>query len=148
MTKGVLFNISGSSDLGMLEINEAANIITESIDPNAKVIFGAVIDDQVKKGEINVTVVATGFDAEQASSKSLFQKTLPNRTNIETNNKKEETGEFKETVTFPSKNIFESKMIIEEKIQPCSSNSPAESKENNNEDELEIPAFIRRKMEK
>ena len=37
--KGVLFNISGSSDLGMLEINEAANIITESIDPNAKVIF-------------------------------------------------------------------------------------------------------------
>lgn len=60
--KGVLFNISGSSDLTMLEVNEAANVITENIDPNAKVIFGTVVDDQVRKGEIQVTVVATGFD--------------------------------------------------------------------------------------
>jgi cell division protein FtsZ len=60
--KGVLFNISGSTDLTMLEINEAANIITENIDPNAKVIFGAVTDDQIRKGEIQITVVATGFD--------------------------------------------------------------------------------------
>src|SRR3989339_1401310 len=63
--KGVLFNVSGSSDLTMLEINEAANIITESIDPNAKVIFGAVIDETMKKGEIQITVVATGFDVDK-----------------------------------------------------------------------------------
>ncbi|MFC1609294.1 cell division protein FtsZ, partial [Patescibacteria group bacterium] len=60
--QGVLFNVSGSSDLTMLEINEAANVITENIDPNAKVIFGAVTDDQVRKGDIHITVVATGFD--------------------------------------------------------------------------------------
>ena len=70
--KGVLFNISGASDLGMLEINEAANIITETIDPNAKVIFGAVSDDQLKKGEIQITVVATGFDSDRGRPNIYF----------------------------------------------------------------------------
>ena len=61
--KGVLFNVSGGSDLTMYEINEAAKIITESIDRDAKVIFGAVNDDKLKKGEIKITVIATGFGA-------------------------------------------------------------------------------------
>ena len=60
--KGVLFNVSGGSDLAMSEINEAAKVITESIDPEAKVIFGAVTDERLKKGEIKVTVIATGFN--------------------------------------------------------------------------------------
>ena len=60
--KGVLFNVSGGTDLAMAEINEAARIITEHIDPDAKVIFGAVLDDRLKKGEIKITVVATGFN--------------------------------------------------------------------------------------
>ncbi|HEY4520352.1 MAG TPA: cell division protein FtsZ [Candidatus Paceibacterota bacterium] len=61
--KGVLFNVSGGPDMAMAEINEAARVITEHIDPDAKVIFGAVLDDKIKKGEIKVTVVATGFNA-------------------------------------------------------------------------------------
>lgn len=61
--KGVIFNISGGSDLSMLEINEAARVITESIDPEAKVIFGAVHDSRLKKGEIKITVIATNFDS-------------------------------------------------------------------------------------
>lgn len=148
--KGVLFNISGSSDLGMLEINEAANIITESIDPNAKVIFGAVVDDQVKKGEIHVTVVATGFDAERNES-PLINRANANRVNAsEARQVREEKDEdLKETVTFPTKKIFEPKMIIEEKIQPRIVSSQLSVKEEEDkEDELEIPAFIRRKMEK
>lgn len=63
---GVLFNVTGGHDVSMLEINEAANVITESIDPDARVIFGAVTDDQIGKGEIHITVVATGFDSERA----------------------------------------------------------------------------------
>ncbi len=59
--KGVLFAIAGGDDLGMLEVHEAAKIITESVDPNAKIIFGAVKDDKLKKGEVRVTVIATGF---------------------------------------------------------------------------------------
>lgn len=59
--RGVLFAIAGGEDLGMLEIQDAARIITESIDPNARVIFGAFRDEKLKKDEIKVTVIATGF---------------------------------------------------------------------------------------
>jgi cell division protein FtsZ len=59
--KGVLFSIAGGDDLGMLEIQDAAKIITESIDPEAKVIFGTVRDDRLKKGSVKVTVIASGF---------------------------------------------------------------------------------------
>lgn len=62
--RGVLFNVTGGNDMSMSEINDAAKIITESIDPNAKVIFGASEDDRLKKGELKVTVIATGFSPE------------------------------------------------------------------------------------
>lgn len=75
--KGVLFSIAGGDDLSMLEVQDAAKVITESIDPNAKVIFGAVHDTKLKKNEVKVTVIATGFpeNAIQAGGKnsSLFQ---------------------------------------------------------------------------
>ncbi|MBI3630777.1 MAG: cell division protein FtsZ [Candidatus Sungbacteria bacterium] len=61
--RGVLFNVSGGPDLTMWEVNEAAKVITESIDRDAKVIFGAVHDERLKKGEVKITVIATGFGA-------------------------------------------------------------------------------------
>ena len=60
---GILFNVSGGIDLSMTDVNEAAKIITESIDSEAKVIFGATHDSRLKKGEVRVTVIATGFGA-------------------------------------------------------------------------------------
>lgn len=62
--KGVLFAVAGGEDLGMLEIQDAARVITESVDPNVRVIFGAIKDDKIKKNEIKVTVIATGFPDE------------------------------------------------------------------------------------
>jgi cell division protein FtsZ len=59
--KGVLFAIAGGDDLGMIEVHEAAKIVTESVDPNAKIIFGAIKDEKLKKGDVRVTVIATGF---------------------------------------------------------------------------------------
>lgn len=59
--RGVLFNVSGGPDMTMWEINEAAKVITESIDKDAKLIFGAVHDERLKKGELKITVIATGF---------------------------------------------------------------------------------------
>ncbi len=59
--KGILFTITGGSNLGLYELNEAAKIITQTADPNAKVIFGAVIDESLKD-DIKITVIATGFD--------------------------------------------------------------------------------------
>lgn len=69
--QGVLFSIAGGSDLTMFEIQEAAKIITESMDPDAKVIFGTVHDDKLKKGDLKVTIIASGFP-ENSVKKSLF----------------------------------------------------------------------------
>lgn len=69
--KGVLFSIAGGDDLTMFEIQEAAKIVTESVDPNAKVIFGTVFDNKLKKNEIKVTVIASGFP-DNTQKKSLF----------------------------------------------------------------------------
>ena len=57
---GVLLNITGGPDLGLFEVNEAAEVVTGHADPNANVIFGAVIDESLKD-EVRVTVIATGF---------------------------------------------------------------------------------------
>jgi len=59
---GVLLNISGGSDIGLFEVNEAAELVTAAADPSANVIFGAVIDESLK-GDVRVTVIATGFGA-------------------------------------------------------------------------------------
>lgn len=79
--KGVLFSIAGGDDLTMFEIQDAAKVITESIDPNAKVIFGTVRDEKLKKGEVKVTVIATGFGENPAHPaakvKSLFSAPEP-----------------------------------------------------------------------
>ncbi len=59
--KGVLFNVSGGQDITLSEIDEVAKIITGEVAPGARIIFGAIKDEKLKKGEIKVTVIATGF---------------------------------------------------------------------------------------
>ncbi len=70
--KGVLFSVAGGADLGMLEIQDAAQVITNAIDPDAKVIFGAITDETLKKGQVKVTVIATGFPEQLGNKSSLF----------------------------------------------------------------------------
>jgi cell division protein FtsZ len=60
--RGVLLNVTGGLDLGLVEVNEAAQIIAEAADPDANIIFGAVIDEGLRD-EVRITVIATGFDA-------------------------------------------------------------------------------------
>lgn len=59
--KGVLFVVAGSDDLGIMEVQEAAKVINESVDKNAKIIFGMMKDEKLKKGQIRIIVIATGF---------------------------------------------------------------------------------------
>ena len=80
--KGVLFNITGGNDLSMFEVDEAARVITEAADPEANIIFGAVINDSYT-GEIKLTVVATGFDYHQNEGSIIRPKATfksPSRT--------------------------------------------------------------------
>ncbi len=97
--KGILFNITGSPDMSMYEIDEAAKIITEAADKDSNIIFGAVVDEAMQS-EVKITVIATGFD--EAKSK-----------------KRKDRDEEEE----------------EEK--------PSSKKD---QEELDVPAFIRRKM--
>lgn len=121
--KGVLFNVSGGPDMAMSEINDAAKIITESIDPEAKVIFGAVMDDKLKKGEMKITVIATGFGNNNGNKMT----TEPKITRI-ANGNEAISAKSSPTVFKPVKRNKE-----EEEIQSA-------------EDEWDIPAFIRKKM--
>ncbi|AUC61532.1 cell division protein FtsZ [Cyanobacterium sp. HL-69] len=68
--KGVVLNITGGNDLTLHEVNTVAETIYDIVDPNANIIFGAVIDESMQ-GEIRITVIATGFSAENVSDDSL-----------------------------------------------------------------------------
>jgi cell division protein FtsZ len=147
--KGILFNVSGGPDMTMLEINEAANVITESIDPNAKVIFGASIDESAKKGELTITVVAAGFDAELVNETPI--STQPISAARETKTLFDE--ETAVSALSPASAEEKSKFIIEEKIiskpkRQINFESKTSSIGEEEDEELEIPAFIRRKMKK
>ncbi|PPS46132.1 cell division protein FtsZ [Chroococcidiopsis sp. TS-821] len=81
--KGVVFNITGGHDLTLHEVNAAAETIYEVVDPNANIIFGAVIDEKLQ-GEIRITVIATGFStettAESQASARVISKPQPQAT--------------------------------------------------------------------
>lgn len=133
--KGVLFTIAGGDDLTMFEIQEAAKHITESIDPEAKVIFGAIRDDKLKKDELKVTVIACGFPEGYASQKK--KATSGNIFGFDGAGKKEEAKE-----TTGNQKPEE----ITPKSAPKSSltDKPKAAEEEEDDDWSSIPAFLRR----
>lgn len=134
--RGILFTISGSSDLGMYEINEAAKIITGAADENAKVIFGAVVNEEMKD-EIKITVVATGFGGR---SRNRREESIVRQEQRE----EAEIANAKQSIFYePNAVIKPRKMEIPVKIEDVIDEQEQEEEE---EEELEIPAFIRKKM--
>jgi cell division protein FtsZ len=77
--KGVIFNVTGGSDLTLYEVNDAAEVIYNAVDPDANIIFGAVIDEKLQ-GDVVVTVIATGFKPgarKEKESMPTFQHARP-----------------------------------------------------------------------
>ncbi|MCL5262215.1 MAG: cell division protein FtsZ, partial [Patescibacteria group bacterium] len=70
--KGVLFGVSGGADLKMAEINEAAKLVTENVDPGARIIFGAYHDRKVKQGQLKIILIATGFNGLVSRERETF----------------------------------------------------------------------------
>ncbi len=66
--RGVLFNVTGSEDLGILEVYEAADIVAKAVDPEANIIVGAVIDPSLPDGQVKITLIATGFDLDKPAA--------------------------------------------------------------------------------
>ena len=157
--RGVLFNVSGGSDVGMLEINEAANVITETVDPNAKVIFGAVTQEKEgkrdKKGELKITVIATGFDEEEdkMGDVSIDQEGVPvtpektpinlhQQSSMTISGSNEDVKEIK-----PETEDNKEKTFQEKPQKTAGYQDKNEIDENkNSEDDLDIPTFLRKKM--
>ncbi|HET7265467.1 MAG TPA: cell division protein FtsZ [bacterium] len=70
--RGLLLNITGGLDLGLHEVNEAAAVVQKAADPEANIIFGAVIDERLD-GEVRITVIATGFEAKRLDTEEAMQ---------------------------------------------------------------------------
>lgn len=152
--KGVLFSVAGGDDLTMFEIQDAAKVITESIDPSAKVIFGTVRDEKLKKGEVKVTVIATGFGEipaaampTQAKSKSLFGGSSQPAETRETREEKKDEGKIHNSIAKPIQK--EERQF--EAPRPTAA-APVEEKkpsiptiDSDDDDWGAVPAFLRRK---
>ncbi len=132
--RGVLFTVTGGVNLGMDEVNEAAKIITAPADEEAKIIFGANIDKNLKD-EIKITVVATGFDNRLgASAENLPAEPAYKPTPVVEASKEEKPKSRKKISPLKAA-----------QIEPVKK-KPSAPENNDDDDELSIPAFIRRKM--
>jgi len=141
--RGVLLNITGGSDLGLLEVNAAAELVQKSADPEANIIFGAVIDESLND-ELLITVIATGFDRGLGSI------------NIPTAKKPEFSSFFgsKNSTTMSSLNNPSTlNNTMATSSTPASSSSSVQKPVNNPisdglDNDLDIPAFLRKSNKK
>jgi len=142
--RGVLFSIAGGEDLTMFEIQDAAKVITESIDPQAKVIFGTVRDDKLKKNEIKITVIAAGFPESSAFISRANANGASNELRSSTSTDKR--GKiFNSMSSAPTSNTraerTESPSIKDTKDIPATTKSPVKD---DDDDWGAVPAFLRR----
>lgn len=137
--RGVLFSVAGGRDMKMSEVNEAAELITSNVDAGAKIIFGAYNDRRLRKGDLKITLIATGFNgshqlARDHSSFGLFtsdedefvENDLPETKEEDNNSAKEDTDT----------KVDKGKDDSDEKSVPT---------KDEDEDIWEIPSFLRRR---
>jgi len=125
--KGVLFNITGGTDLAMSEVDEAAKLIAAAVDPDANIIFGATIDESMVD-QVKITVIATGFDETKRKLQELSNRVPTYQ---------------RQAFAQPFLNVRSGDTIATPKpgpiLTPVDDAPPAE------EDEFDIPAFLRQK---
>jgi cell division GTPase FtsZ len=147
--QGILFNVTGGPSLGLFEVDEAAEIIKEMADPEANIIFGTVIDERMGD-DLQITVIATGFDSNRASAypsagaeesvdagvqaglenRDFMQELARQRTAAGDQAEPEPEGEAKQAVAVP---------VSTGQPAPAGGSSSA-----TREEDLDIPAFLRR----
>jgi cell division protein FtsZ len=134
--KGILFNITGGPDMSMYEIDEAAKIITEAADPDANIIFGSIVDESMS-GEVKITVIATGFDEGVETRKPQKQQ-----------QPQENMNPYGGLNSYSSPVQRNYSPLIDREEEPQQNMQMREREEvaEASEDELEVPAFIRRKL--
>ena len=154
--RGVLLSVSGGSDLGLFEVNQAAQIIAKSAHPDANIIFGAVIDDQLGD-ELRLTVIASGFERAEApaagrQAAAAAQARVPRTTTFMPEDELDVEYELdREPI------ITEMRGPRKEPVAPAPRREPAYSSDrdslsrvfdadaDDDEDDLDIPSFLRRR---
>ncbi len=144
--RGIVFTVTGGPDLSMSEVSEAAKVITAAADEDAKIIFGAVIDESLKD-QIKITVVATGFNGK--SSQKLDNSSSSYTPNTVLENEKNSLddnlwGERRIKIRPLTNNI--SVKPIDQKEEKKEEANRKDKNDNNEDDDLSVPAFIRKKM--
>jgi len=166
--RGVLFGISGGRDLKMTEVNDIAKAITATVDPSAKIIFGAYQDRKLKAGSLKVTLIATGFSGTVAKSSpelmnmtSLFSDLEPEKPKepefkanpVQPKEQKEKeklTNKEKDLRELMKKPVMAREPVSEERkevkpvLKPLTP-APAPKPASSMSDIWEIPAFLRKK---
>ncbi len=158
--KGILMNITGGSDLSLLEVNEAAEIIAENADPEANIIFGADIDESMGDA-LRITVIATGFDrVEPEKANDLQMGGAPRRSFVDA---RPFGTPMQQTAPVSAQNAFSARTYADplekpdpaigaperkpEPQQPLYRDPSADLRKDYNErpaNKLDIPAFLRK----
>ncbi len=127
--RGVLFNIAGGNDLTMFEVDEAAKIISSSADPDANIIFGAVVKNDLMD-QIKITVIATGFDETRSRLASMSKAPEPPR--------------IQGVVSELQRGMMQQNDNGEESSPDSSEEEPQHKDEDVFGEKFEIPAFLRK----
>jgi cell division protein FtsZ len=132
--RGILFNVTGGSDLSLYEINQAASIIRETAHPDVNLIFGAVIDESLED-EVRITVIATGFDHTMPQMRPLNQRVESVRAASQSMGQPvREQSPYRQTAPSSGQSSRQ---------YP----STQTDRQNSQRDNLDIPAFLRKKRE-
>ncbi|MFZ0545408.1 MAG: cell division protein FtsZ [Candidatus Promineifilaceae bacterium] len=136
--RGILFNVTGSKDLSLFEINQAASIIRETAHPDVNLIFGAVIDESLTD-EVRITVIATGFEHTLPQMRPLNQRVEPVRASVPVGQPVRERSTHRSTESGGSTN---------RPTQSRQSPPPTQTdRPNFKVDNLDIPAFLRKRRD-
>ncbi len=148
--KGVLLSFAGGSDLGLMEVSEAATLVQSLADEDANIIFGTIIDDQLGD-EVRVTVIATGFD-DSPSAASSSQRGGAAQKQEAPKEAKPETSSIFDSEEAPRPQQQSSFARREDRTLPNRTRSeglftsgdqhPAPSQEDDGEDDLDLPSFL------
>ncbi len=139
--RGLLINITGGSDLGLHEVNEAATMIQEEAHEDANIIFGAVIDDRMKD-EIRVTVIATGF-GEKSEQRKPALASLAHAAAASKQKKVVHLGTITDDLDAPT---WQRKKPGGEAAEPAAEKTAMQFS-SDEDDKFDVPTFLRRQMD-
>ncbi|HUG48702.1 MAG TPA: cell division protein FtsZ [Candidatus Limnocylindria bacterium] len=150
--QGVLFNITGGSSLSLFEVDEAAEIIKETADPEANIIFGTVIDERMGD-EISITVIATGFDStrkrepSRAHSVGMADVAAGSRVSRDNRDYLRELEDQRQAATIPvhsDNSADQPAAVMAERPRPVERLDGGRRSAQAEVEDLDIPAFLRR----